>query len=142
MLIGDAYQSSCPAVGTGIGRILADVETLGRLVPSWLATPGMGTDKLAQFYHDPAKQRFDDQAVRNARFRRALCTEAGWRWTAYRTQYYYRRRTLGAISRAVGRDAPAAGGVMDGMRPAARDRVAVTWTMTKRAVAAMITLFT
>lgn len=42
VLIGDAYQSSCPAVGTGIGRILADVEALSRLVPSWLATPGMG----------------------------------------------------------------------------------------------------
>ncbi len=142
VLIGDAYQSSCPAVGTGIGRILADVEALGRLVPSWLATPGMGTDKLAQFYHDPAKQRFDDQAVHNARFRRALCTEAGWRWKAYRTQYYCRRRTLGMIPRAIGRDAPSVGGVMDGARRPARERMAVTWTMTKRAAAAMITLFT
>ena len=149
VLIGDAYQSSCPAVGTGIGRILADVEALRNLVPSWLATPGMGVEKLAQFYHDPAKQRFDDQAVRNARFRRALCTEATWRWKAYRTQYYYRRRTLGMISRAIGRDTPSVAGVMDHTQPAARTRagaartrLAVTWNMTKRAVAAMITLFT
>ena len=149
VLIGDAYQSSCPAVGTGIGRILADVEGLSRFVPSWLATPGMGVEKLAQFYQDPAKQRFDDQAVRNARFRRALCTEAGWRWKAYRTQYYYRRRTLGMVSRAIGRDAPSAGGVMDGTAhaaqartDAARARMAVTWDITKRAVATMITLFT
>ena len=149
VLIGDAYQSSCPAVGTGIGRILADVEALSRLVPSWLATPGMGVEKLAQFYGDPAKRRFDDQAVRNARFRRALCTEASWRWKAYRTQYYYRRRTLGVISRAIGRDRPLVGGVMDQTQhaawartDAARARLAVTWNMTKRAVAAMITLFT
>ncbi len=149
VLIGDAYQSSCPAVGTGIGRILADVEALSRLVPSWLATPGMGTDKLAQFYHDPAKQRFDDQAVRNAKFRRALCTEAGWRWKAYRTQHYYRRRTLGVISRIIGRDTPSVGSVMDQTQHAARARtdavrarMAMTWNMTKRAVAAMITLFT
>ena len=149
VLIGDAFQSSCPAVGTGIGRILADVEALGRLVPSWLATPGMGVEKLAQFYRDPAKQRFDDQAVRNARFRRALCTEASWRWKAYRTQYYYRRRTLGMVSRALGRDTPSMGGVMDQTQRTARTRtdtararLAVTWNMTKRAVAAMITLFT
>ena len=144
VLIGDAYQSSCPAVGTGIGRILADVEALSRLVPSWLATPGMGVEKLAQFYQDPAKQRFDDQAVRNAKFRRALCTKASWRWKAYRTQHYYRRRTLGVISRAIGRDAPSVGGVMDQTQHAARARarMAVTWNMAKRAVAAMITLFT
>ena len=149
VLIGDAFQSSCPAVGTGVGRILADVEALSRLVPSWLATPGMGVEKLAQFYQDPAKQRFDDQAVRNAKFRRALCTKANWRWKAYRTQYYYRRRTLGIISRAIGRDTPSAGGVMDQTRHparartgAARVRLAVTWNATRRAVAAMITLFT
>ena len=149
ILIGDAYQSSCPAVGTGIGRILADVEGLSRLVPSWLATPGMGVEKLAQFYQDPAKQRFDDQAVRYARFRRALCTEASWRWKTYRAQYYYRRRTLGVIARAIGRDTPSVGSVMDQTQRAARARtgaararLAVTWTMTKRAAAAMITLFT
>ena len=149
VLIGDAYQSSCPAVGTGIGRILADVEALTRLVPSWLATPGMDISKLAQFYQDPAKQRFDNRAVRDARFRRALCSEAGWRWKAYRTQHHGRRRTLGIISRAIGRDTPAAGSVMDRTQHAAqarvgatRTRLAVTWNVAKRAVAAVITLLT
>ena len=149
VLIGDAYQSSCPAVGTGIGRILADVEALNRLMPSWLATPGMGVDKLAQFYQDPAKQRFDSRAVRDAGFRRALCSEADWRWRAYRTQYYYRRRTLGIISRAIGRDAPAVGSVMDRTQHVAqarvgmaRTRLALGWNVTKRAVAAVITLLT
>ncbi len=148
VLIGDAYQSSCPAVGTGIGRILADVEALSRLVPSWLATPGMGIDKLAQFYKDPAKQRFDNRAVRDARFRRALCSEAGWQWKAYRTQYYYRRRTLGVVSRAIGRDGPTAGSVMDRTQRAAQAkgaahaRLALTWKAAKRAMAAVITLLT
>ena len=149
VLIGDAYQSSCPAVGTGIGRILADVEALSRFVPSWLATPGMGVDKLAQFYQDPAKRQFDDKAVRDAQFRRALCSETGWRWKAYRTQYYYRRRTLGIMSRAIGRDVPSSGSVMDQTQHvaqartvAARSRLALTWNATKRAVAAVITLLT
>ena len=148
VVIGDAFQSSCPAVGTGIGRILADVEALSRLVPSWLATPGMGVEKLAQFYQDPAKQRFDDKAVRDARFRRALCTEPGWRWKAYRTQYYYRRRALGAVSRAVGRDVPLSDGAMGRTQAAQapgdvfRARLAVTWSTTKRAAAAVITMLT
>lgn len=150
VLIGDAYQSSCPAVGTGIGRILTDVEALGRLVSSWLTTPGMSVEKLAQFYQDPAKRRFDDQAVRDARFRRALCSETGWRWKAYRTQYYYRRRTLGAVSRAIGRDLPLSGSsVMDPVRHAAKvrsstgpTRLALSWNATKRAVAAVVTLLT
>ena len=75
ILIGDAYQSSCPAVGAGIGRILADVEALCRLVPSWLATPGMGPGKIGQFYKDPEKCGFDAKVLRDAEYRRALCTQ-------------------------------------------------------------------
>jgi 2-polyprenyl-6-methoxyphenol hydroxylase-like FAD-dependent oxidoreductase len=149
VLIGDAYQSSCPAVGSGIGRILADVEALSRLMPSWLTTPGMGVDKLAQFYQDPAKRRFDDQALRDAKFRRALCSEASWRWKAYRTQYYYRRRTLGIISRTIRRDLPLAGSVMDQTQHAPRPgngavptKLASSWNAAKRAAAAVITLLT
>lgn len=149
VLIGDAYQSPCPAVGTGIGRILTDVEALSRLVPSWLATPGMGVEKLAQFYEDPAKRQFDDKAVQDAKFRRTLCTEPGWRWKAHRTQHYYRRRTLGVISRAIGRDVPFSSNVM-GMAPiatqarsdAVRARLSSTWAVTKRAAAAVVTMLT
>ena len=42
VLIGDAFQSSCPAVGKGVGRILADLEVLRRLVPAWLEHAGHG----------------------------------------------------------------------------------------------------
>ncbi len=149
VLIGDAYQSSCPAVGTGIGRILTDVEALSRFLPSWLATPGMGIEKLAQFYKDPAKQRFDSRAIQDARFRRAICSEVDWRWRAYRTQHYYRRRILGTISRAMRRDTPAVGSVMDQTQHAVRartgatrTRLVLTWATAKRAVAAVITLMT
>jgi len=141
VLIGDAFQSSCPAVGTGIGRILADVEVLRRLVPSWLATPGMGADKIEQFYSDPAKCRFDTQALRDTRHRRALCTETSWRWKAYRTQHYYRRRTLGVISRAVRRSTPLLDGATVGPQRnqgAGTDRLpkslAWSWGAAKRAV--------
>ena len=149
VLIGDAYQSSCPAVGTGIGRILADVEALRRLVPLWLATPGMGADKVQQFYSDPAKRRFDAQALRDARHRRALCTETSWRWKAYRAQHYCRRRTLGIVSRAIRRDTP----LLDGAnvepqrtRRTGTDRLpkglAWSWGAAKRAVTAALALLT
>jgi 2-polyprenyl-6-methoxyphenol hydroxylase-like FAD-dependent oxidoreductase len=149
VLIGDAYQSSCPAVGTGIGRILTDVEALSRFLPSWLATPGMGIEKLAQFYKDPTKRRFDGRAIQDARFRRAICSEADWRWRAYRTQHYYRLRILGTISRAMRRDTPAVGSVtgktqhaVRARTGAARTRLVLTWAAAKRAVAAVITLMT
>lgn len=149
VLIGDAYQSSCPAVGTGIGRILADVEVLSRLVPLWLATPGMGADKVEQFYNDGAKCRFDAQALRDARHRRALCTQTGWRWKAYRTQHYYRRRTVGIVSRAIRREMPVSNGAMVGSRhtqKAGEDRLltsfASSWGAAKRAAAAALAFLT
>ena len=149
VLIGDAFQSSCPAVGTGIGRILADVEVLRRLVPSWLATPGMGADKVEQFYSDAAKCRFDAQALRDARHRRALCTETSWGWRAYRTQHYYRRRTLGVISRTIRPGRPSLGSSLANARdnhevPWARScrSLALAWVGAKRAVMAALALLT
>jgi 2-polyprenyl-6-methoxyphenol hydroxylase-like FAD-dependent oxidoreductase len=53
VLIGDAFQTSCPAAGTGIGRLLNDVERLCHVhIPRWLATEGMGVEKIRQFYAD------------------------------------------------------------------------------------------
>lgn len=149
VLIGDAYQSPCPAVGSGIGRILSEVEVLSRLVPSWLATPGMDANKVAQFYGDPAKRRYDDWVLRDAKFRRALCNGTGWRWRAYRAQHYYRHRTMWLLSRAIGRASPVAASPMAPLRTAwqARNdliwaRWALSWKMTKRAVVTAITLLT
>ncbi|MFL5280197.1 MAG: hypothetical protein ACJ8AW_04185 [Rhodopila sp.] len=39
VLIGDAFQASCPATGMGIVRLLTDIERLCRVhVPSWILT--------------------------------------------------------------------------------------------------------
>ncbi len=106
VLIGDAFQTSCPAAGTGIGRILIDVEILRRLVPMWLASPGMGADKIAQFYRDPAKRQFDAKAIRYSKHRRALCTRTTLGCKMYRKQHYYRRRAQGMVSGAIQREMP------------------------------------
>ncbi|MGQ0677862.1 MAG: FAD-dependent oxidoreductase, partial [Rhodospirillales bacterium] len=53
VMVGDAFQTTCPATGTGISKLLTDIEQLAHHAPRWLATPGMGADKIAQFYDDP-----------------------------------------------------------------------------------------
>ena len=93
VLIGDAYQSSCPAVGSGINRILSDVATLSRLAPEWFASPGMGADKIGRFYADQMKCQVDEKALCDARSRRELCLNASWDWRARRSLRFQARRT-------------------------------------------------
>ncbi len=105
VLIGDTYQSPCPSIGLGVERALTDVEALNRLLPAWLSSPGMGADKIAQFYRDPAKRATDARALRAAMYRRALCTETSWAWRAHRAKAYYTRRGR-VLGQAIRREAP------------------------------------
>lgn len=60
VLVGDAFSTSCPAAGTGARKALVDVERLCNVhLPAWLASPGMGTGKIAAFYDDPVKVACD-----------------------------------------------------------------------------------
>ena len=53
VLVGDAFCTSCPAGGTGVRKALLDVERLCNVhIPHWLATPGMGIQKVTAFYED------------------------------------------------------------------------------------------
>lgn len=86
VVVGDAFQTPCPSAGTGIDRLLSDVLTLARHVPSWLASPGMDEGKISGFYADPAKCAADARALRIAEFRRTLSTERSARWAFRRMQ--------------------------------------------------------
>ncbi len=100
VLIGDAYQTSCPAAGTGVSRLLTDVERLCRVhVPQWMASPGMPAAKIATFYDDPVKQAMDEHGLAQARFRRSLTIETGLRWRARRQVHFSQRRILHGIDR-------------------------------------------
>jgi 2-polyprenyl-6-methoxyphenol hydroxylase-like FAD-dependent oxidoreductase len=67
VLVGDAFATSCPAAGTGARKALVDAERLCNVhIPHWLATPGMGEDKIAAFYDDPVKRACDDYCVDKA----------------------------------------------------------------------------
>ena len=116
VLIGDAYQTSCPAAGTGVSRLLTDVERLAVHVPQWLASPGMTAAKIATFYADPVKQAMDAHGLHLAQFRRSLTIDNDLRWRARRQLHFSRRRIIygmdtispGLVARLRGLRRPAA----------------------------------
>lgn len=96
VVIGDAFQTSCPAAGTGVSRLLVDVDRLCNVhLPRWLETPGIEAAKIARFYDDPVKRGSDARAAHKARHRRAISVETSLRWEARRRQHYLRRRVIG-----------------------------------------------
>jgi len=103
VLIGDAYQTSCPAAGTGVSRLMTDVEQLALVyVPAWLESPGMDVDKIAGFYADPVKRAMDNLAFAKADFRRSLTIDTGLAWRTRRTAQYVRRTISGRVRKLTG----------------------------------------
>jgi 2-polyprenyl-6-methoxyphenol hydroxylase-like FAD-dependent oxidoreductase len=106
VLIGDAFRSSCPATGTGVTRLLTDVERLCLLhAPNWLASRGMGREKIATFYEDPAKRATDARAMAVARARRALIVNTSLTGIVRRQAHFQKRRILGWFA-SMGASAP------------------------------------
>jgi 2-polyprenyl-6-methoxyphenol hydroxylase-like FAD-dependent oxidoreductase len=85
VLVGDAYATSCPAAGTGTGKVFTDVERLCNVhIPAWLASPGMSRDKIAAFYADPVKRASDEDSLDKAYWLRSYSTDSGLSWRALR----------------------------------------------------------
>jgi 2-polyprenyl-6-methoxyphenol hydroxylase-like FAD-dependent oxidoreductase len=85
VLVGDAFETTCPVTGTGTDKVFTDVERLCNIhIPSWLATDGMGLDKIAAFYDDPVKQACDAWAAAKAFSFRAVSIDNGFYWRAQR----------------------------------------------------------
>jgi 2-polyprenyl-6-methoxyphenol hydroxylase-like FAD-dependent oxidoreductase len=108
VLVGDAFSSSCPAAGTGALKVLTDVERLCNVhIPRWLATPGMGLDKIAAFYADPVKRECDAFSRAKAYALRSVTIEPGARWQAKRYLKYWLHTAIGTMRKFKGTDAPA-----------------------------------
>jgi 2-polyprenyl-6-methoxyphenol hydroxylase-like FAD-dependent oxidoreductase len=100
VLIGDAFQTNCPAAGTGVSRLLVDVERLcTEHVPRWLKTPGMGIEKISQFYADHDKMAADRRSLSMARFRQALTSGNDLRWNVQRRLHFLRRTITHRVDR-------------------------------------------
>ena len=83
VLVGDAFATSCPAAGTGCNKVFTDVERLCNVhIPAWLASAGMGADKIAAFYADADKRACDAHSTAKAYRLRALSTDEGFSWRA------------------------------------------------------------
>lgn len=92
VLIGDAFQTNCPAAGTGVARLLVDVDRLcTEYAPRWLASAGMGTEKISQFYSDPDKVAADQRSLKMAHFRQALTSRSDIGWDVRRRLHFLRR---------------------------------------------------
>jgi 2-polyprenyl-6-methoxyphenol hydroxylase-like FAD-dependent oxidoreductase len=98
VLVGDAFATSCPAAGTGTGKVFTDVERLCNFhIPSWLTSKGMGVDKIAAFYDDPIKRACDAHSAAKASYLRSLSLEDGWPWRARRWTRFIGQLGVGAL---------------------------------------------
>jgi 2-polyprenyl-6-methoxyphenol hydroxylase-like FAD-dependent oxidoreductase len=98
VLVGDAFATSCPAAGTGTGKVFTDVERLCNLyIPNWLSTDGMDTDKIATFYDDPVKRACDAASTAKAYHLRSLSTANGLSWRARRWARFMARSGEGLV---------------------------------------------
>jgi 2-polyprenyl-6-methoxyphenol hydroxylase-like FAD-dependent oxidoreductase len=100
VLVGDAFGTSCPAAGTGTSKVFTDVERLCNVhVPQWLATDGMGADKIAAFYADPVKQACDQHSFDKAFSLRSMSIDQGLSWRARRWTRFLGRLAIGTVRR-------------------------------------------
>jgi 2-polyprenyl-6-methoxyphenol hydroxylase-like FAD-dependent oxidoreductase len=98
VLIGDAFSTSCPAAGTGCNKVFTDVELLcNHHIPRWLASEGMGADKIAAFYDDPVRIACETFSRDKAFFLRALSTETSALWQARRLTRFVAGAGVGAL---------------------------------------------
>jgi 2-polyprenyl-6-methoxyphenol hydroxylase-like FAD-dependent oxidoreductase len=85
VLVGDAFETTCPVTGTGTDKVFTDVERLCNVhIPAWLATDGMDVGKIAAFYDDPVKKACDAWSSAKAYNFRSLTLETEFYWTAQR----------------------------------------------------------
>ncbi len=98
VLVGDAFCTSCPAAGTGVSKVLTDVERLCHVhIPKWLATPGMGEEKIGAFYDDPVKRACDEESASRAYFLRSLSTDESAKWRLRRWARFAGHLGLGVL---------------------------------------------
>jgi 2-polyprenyl-6-methoxyphenol hydroxylase-like FAD-dependent oxidoreductase len=112
VLIGDAFSTSCPTAGTGTGKVFTDVERLCNVhIPRWLATPGMGADKIAAFYADPVRAAYHAHSAHKAFLLRSITIDTRLLWVARRWGGFFKRAGIGLLrelGRRVGRSVPVA----------------------------------
>jgi 2-polyprenyl-6-methoxyphenol hydroxylase-like FAD-dependent oxidoreductase len=100
VLVGDAFETTCPVTATGTDKVFTDVERLCNVhIPAWLASDGMGEDKIATYYDDPVKQACDAWSAAKAYHFRSVSIEPGITWRIRRCARFLGRLSLGLMRR-------------------------------------------
>jgi 2-polyprenyl-6-methoxyphenol hydroxylase-like FAD-dependent oxidoreductase len=100
ILVGDAFETTCPVTGTGTDKVFTDVERLCNVhIPSWLATDGMDETKIAAFYDDPVKTACDTWSSAKAFNFRSVSIERGIYWQVLRWARFIARLGEGLLRR-------------------------------------------
>lgn len=95
VLIGDVFQTSSPAAGNGVSRLLTDVERLcSHHLPRWMLPGSIGATEIAAFYEDPVKKQADMHALQMADFRQRLTIGTGFTERLARHVHFTRRRAM------------------------------------------------
>jgi 2-polyprenyl-6-methoxyphenol hydroxylase-like FAD-dependent oxidoreductase len=111
VVVGDAFATSCPAAGTGAFKVVTDVERLCNVhAPRWLATPGMGEEKIASFYDDAVKQACDRYCAHKAFFLRSFSIDPGFPWRLRRGAKFVAGLGAGTLRATIERLAPSSWG--------------------------------
>jgi 2-polyprenyl-6-methoxyphenol hydroxylase-like FAD-dependent oxidoreductase len=93
VLIGDASQNACPSTGTGVSKVVTDVDVLCfDCVPQWFASGGMAREKMEMFWNNPRKRETDERGLRSAAYRRRARTETSLRWRIHRARLRFGMR--------------------------------------------------
>lgn len=118
VLVGDAFATSCPAAGTGADKVLTDIERLCNVhVPQWMASDGMGIDKIAAFYADPVKVACDRRSFEEAFSLRAVSIDERWSWRARRWVRFLGRLAIGTARQALAHRLPHGGVALNPREP-------------------------
>ena len=101
VLVGDAFETTCPVTGTGTDKVFTDVERLCNVhIPGWLATDGMDQGKISAFYDDPVKQACDAWSAAKALNFRFVSIDEGLYWRAQRAARFLAWLGQGILRRA------------------------------------------
>ena len=102
VLVGDAFESTCPVTGTGTDKVFTDVERLCNVhIPAWLATEGMDESKIAAFYDDPIKTACDEWSIAKAHHFRSVSIDTDVYWRVQRLARFLAWFGKGLLRRAI-----------------------------------------
>ncbi len=98
VLVGDAYSTSCPAAGTGVNKVLTDVQRLcSTYVPAWLGKETIAAADVADFYADPVKVQCEAFSLQKALWLRRVSTGTSLRLRGWRAARFVVQSALGRL---------------------------------------------